>query len=347
MRKLLQRPALGIFFVLLLAGCSNSADPTSPSGNNTGNLPPISSGDWPLGITSDLTARPTIYQHPTNWWNLDVTAAPVDPNSASIISKIRSFEGTAGRLHPDFTPNYGIPYCVVSGDTPLVPVSFSYASESDYGAPGRPSGYPIPAAARTNPNYLENAGGSDGDRHMLIIDRDNMLLFELSYASWNGSKWVAGAGAVFDLMKNDRRPEGWTSTDAAGLAVLPGLVRPDEVFGTEPIRHALRCSLKQINGYVWPASHIGSTDAGAPPLGMRLRLKQSFDISGYSPEVRRIFQAMKTYGLIVADRGGNMYVQGVMDSRWDNGVLNPAFHSLHVADFEIIKLGWGANLSQQ
>ncbi|HET6349736.1 MAG TPA: hypothetical protein VFH88_11700 [Candidatus Krumholzibacteria bacterium] len=344
MQLSLKRSALGICIVFLLASCSNSNDTVSPVGHNSGNIPPVS-GEWPLGISSDLTARPTIYQPSDNWWNLNVSSAPVDPNSATIISRIKSFESTGGRLHPDFTPNYGIPYCVVSGDTPLVPVDFSYASESDKGAPGRPSGYPIPAAAKTNPYYLENAGGSDGDRHMLIIDRDNMLLFELSYANWNGSQWTAGAGAVFDLMKNGRRPEGYTSTDAAGLAVLPGLVRPDEAFGSEPIRHALRCSLKQINGYVWPASHIGSTDAGAPPLGMRLRLKKSVDISGYTPEVQRIFQAMKTYGLIVADRGGNMYVQGVMDSRWDNSVLNPAFHSLHVTDFDIIQLGWGKSLT--
>jgi hypothetical protein len=166
------------------------------------------------------------------------------------------------------------------------------------------------------------------------------MAFELSYASWDGSKWSAGYGAVFKLDSNYRRPEGWTSTDAAGLCVLAGLVRYDEVFGPGPINHALRCSIKRTNGYVWPASHTGARDAGAPPLGTRFRLKASKDISKYPPEIQKIFQAMKTYGLIVADRGGNMYVQGTMDSRWNNGVLNPAFHDLHVSDFEIIKLGW-------
>jgi hypothetical protein len=122
--------------------------------------------------------------------------------------------------------------------------------------------------------------------------------------------------------------------------VLAGLVRYDEVYGAEPIRHAIRVSLKRTNGYVWPASHEGASDAGAPPLGMRLRLKASTDLSGLSPEVRKIFQAMKTYGLIVADRGGNMYVQGTMDPRWDSETLNPAFHGLHVSDFEVIQLGW-------
>jgi len=174
----------------------------------------------------------------------------------------------------------------------------------------------------------------------LIYNRDTQMAFELSYASYSGGQWSAGYGAVFKLDSNYRRPEGWTSTDAAGLCVLAGLVRYDEAYGTDPIRHAIRCSIKRTNRYVYPASHTGATDAGAPPLGMRLRLKSSVNISGYPPEIRRIFQAMKDYGLIVADRGGNMYVQGTMDSRWDNGVLNPAFHSLHASDFEIIKLGW-------
>jgi hypothetical protein len=166
------------------------------------------------------------------------------------------------------------------------------------------------------------------------------MAFELSYASYADGQWTAGYGAVFKLDSNYERPEGWTSTDAAGLCVLAGLVRYDEVYGTQPIRHAIRVSIKQTDGYVWPASHTGATDAGAPPLGMRLRMKQTTDISGYPAPIRRIFQAMKDYGLIVADRGGNMYVQGTMDSRWDNDVLNPAFHSLYAGDFEVIKLGW-------
>jgi hypothetical protein len=139
---------------------------------------------------------------------------------------------------------------------------------------------------------------------------------------------------------NYRRPEDWTSTDAAGLCVLAGLVRYDEVYGLEPIRHAIRCSIRRTNGYVWPASHAGASDDNAPPLGMRLRLKNSVDLSGYPAAVRKIFQAMKTYGLIVADRGGNMYVQGTMDPRWKNSVMNPAFHGLSANDFEVIELGW-------
>jgi len=158
---------------------------------------------------------------------------------------------------------------VVDGSTPLVPVSIANTSESDRGAPaGRRLS--DSAAARTNLRYIENSGGLDGDRHLLIFDRDKRMAFELSYVSYSSGVWSAGYGAVFKLDSDYRRTEGWTSTDAAGLCVLAGLVRYDEVYGPDPIRHAIRFSIKQTNKYVWPASHTGSTDAGAPPLGMRL-----------------------------------------------------------------------------
>jgi hypothetical protein len=206
------------------------------------------------------------------------------------------------------------------------------------------TGYPIPEEAKTQPNYIEDAvagGNTTGDRHMLLIDRDRWILYELYGTHWTGSRWEAMSGAVFDLKSNYRRPEGWTSTDAAGLAVFPGLVRYDEVVDTAPITHAFRVAVRSCNGYVWPASHDAGSTAGAPPLGARLRLKASKDISGYPAQARKIFQAMKTYGLIIADNGSDMYVTGTMDSRWDNGMLNPAFHSLHASDFEVIQLGWG------
>jgi len=180
---------------------------------------------------------------------------------------------------------------------------------------------------------------------MLVVDRDHRLLFE----TWNtrclpaGSpscSWQAGSGAVFPLDSSTRRPEGWTSADAAGLAILPGLVRYDEVFGTDPIRHALRVTVRSTNGYVYPASHTAGSTTGAPPMGMRLRLKADRDISGFPAEVQRIFQAMKTYGLIVADNGSDLYVQGTYDTRWDNDVLNPAFASVKASDFEVVELGW-------
>jgi hypothetical protein len=285
-----------------------------------------------------------------NWWNADVSAAPVDPHSASYIH----FIGDGVGLHPDFGGDadpppeiYGMVYIVVPGTQPLVPVTFvEYGDESDAGAPGRPAGYPIPDEAKTQAKWIEGGypgnANPGGDRHMLIVDRDHRILFELYHAHWNAarSRWEAGSGAVFPLSSNLRRPEGWTSADAAGLAILPGLVRYDEVFGSDPIRHAFRFTVDQSNGHVFPASHDAGGSNGALPMGARLRLKAGKDLSGYPPEVRKIFQAMKTYGLIVADNGTNLYITGAYDTRWNNDVLNPAFASLKASDFEVVQLGW-------
>jgi hypothetical protein len=284
----------------------------------------------------------------TNWWNLDVSAAPLDPQSNAYISWI----GTTRQVHPDFgPPPYGIPYVVVDGTQARVPVTFEYADESDTGIPGL-DGYPIPNEARTQPNYIEGnvpGGGSSGDRHLLLIDRDRWILYELFATRWNASanRWDAGSGAIFDLSTNQRRPETWTSADAAGLAILPGLVRYDEAYGTGEINHAFRFSTRSTNGYVWPASHRAGSTAGAPPLGTRLRLKASKDISGYAAPIQRIFRALKRHGLIVADNGSDMYIQGTMDARWNNDVLNPAFHSLTANDFEVVELGWGRSTPPQ
>ncbi|HEX4959486.1 MAG TPA: hypothetical protein VF173_01510 [Thermoanaerobaculia bacterium] len=284
-----------------------------------------------------------------NWWNVDVSAAPVDPGSAGYID----FIGRGVGLHPDFGGNadsfpdiYGMVYLSVPGSQPLVPVTFvEFGNESDAGAPGRPAGYPISPEAKTQAHWIE--GGQPGtevggDRHMLIVDRDNRILYELYHAHWNQTRgrWEAGSGAVFPLTSNLRRPEGWTSADAAGLAILPGLVRWDEVFGAAPIQHAFRFTVEESNGHVFPASHDAGGTNGALPMGARLRLKAGKDLSGYPPEVRKIFQAMKTYGLIVADNGANMFITGTYDTRWDNDVLNPAFASLTAGDFEVVKLGW-------
>ena len=185
----------------------------------------------------------------------------------------QDYESTGGRLQPDFTPDYGIPYAVVDASTPLVPVTFSNAAESDKGAPGQPAGYPIPIAATTDLRYLEEAGRSGSNRHLLLIDRGRRLAFELFNAQFANGNWFAGSGAVFKLDSNYRRPDGWTSADASGLSMTPGLVRYDEVYGSAPIRHALRCSIRQTAGHVWPASHSGSSDPAGLPLGMRFRLE--------------------------------------------------------------------------
>jgi hypothetical protein len=297
----------------------------------------------------------------SNWWNSDISAAPVDPHSAAYIS----FIGNTRRLHPDWggsagdpsDPNaiYGMPYISVPGSQPLAPVTFvAYGDESDAGAPGRPPGYPIPDQAKFSPGWMESGGpanlldtglnSTDGDRHMLIVDRDNRILYELYRAHWNTTmnRWEADSGAVWPLTTNRRRPDGWTSADAAGLAIMPGLVRYDEAFGTDPIQHAFRFTVRATNGYVFPASHNAGSTSGALPMGARLRLKASVDISTYPAHVQRIFQAMKTYGLIVADNGSDMYITGSSDPRWEAQMdsLVSAFNTLNASMFDVIQLGW-------
>src|SRR5262245_53765163 len=285
----------------------------------------------------------------TNWWNRDISSAPVDTRSAPLVDWISGRSATnptaVRHLHPDFgPPPYGIPYVVVAGDQPRVPVTFGYADQSDPGIPGL-AGYPVPDEARTTANYIEGGepgGGSSGDRHLLVIDRTRWILYETFATTWNTQlgRWEAGSGAIFDLSSNARRPEGWTSADAAGLAIFPGLLRYDEVFGSAEITHAFRVTTRGSDGYVWPASHRAGSNTSAPPLGARLRLKASKNISTFTPEVQRIFRAMKRYGLIVADNGSDMYISGTMDGRWNNDVLNPAFSALTADDFEVIQLGW-------
>ncbi len=279
----------------------------------------------------------------SNWWNQDISQAPVDANSAAYIS----FIGPTRKLHPDFGPSpYGIPYVTVTSDEPLVqPTWVAYGNESDNGAAGRPPGYPIPPEAKTQPNYIEGAvagGGTSGDRHMLLVDTDDGLLYETAGTRWNATlnRWEADCGAVFDLKTNARRPETWTSADAAGLAIFPGLVRYEEANGTGEITHAFRVTVRATNGYVWPASHKAGSTVGALPMGARLRLKASKNLSSFTPDAQRIFRAMQRYGLIIADNGSDMYIGGTLDARWNNSVLNPAFGALSAADFEVVQLGW-------
>jgi hypothetical protein len=290
-----------------------------------------------------------------NWWNVDISAAPVDTASANYIAFINN--GSTRRLHPDFggeaSPGsveiYGFPYIVVDASQPKKSVQFQYADESDgvdHSTNRSYAFYPIPDDAFTQAHWIE--GGEPGnidrrsssDRHMLIVDRDNRHLYELYNVFYDGTTWRAGSGAFFDLTTNTRRPDGWTSADAAGLAILPGLVRYDEAFGSAEIMHAFRVTVRATNGYVYPASHRAGSTVGALPMGARLRLKPSKDLSGFRPELQRIFRAMQRYGLIVADNGSDMYISGAFDTRWNNDTLNPAFAALTASDFEVITLGW-------
>ena len=307
------------------------------------------------GVPGGALPQPLPLFPADNWWNLDVSTAPTDPGSASYIAFINN--GSLRRMHPDFGGDvsagsvqiYGFPYIVVDGATAKQAVTFQYAAESDgvnHSTNMSYPFYPIPPEAITQAHWIE--GGDPGnvdlrsssDRHLLIVDRDNRHLYELYNVFHDGSRWRAGSGAFFDLNVNGRRPDGWTSADAAGLAILPGLVRHDEVFGADEIRHAFRVTVRSTNGYVYPASHRAGSQAGALPMGARLRLKASRDISGFRPEIQKIFRAMKRYGLIVADNGSDLFVSGTYDTRWDNGILNPAFRSLTADDFEVVQLGF-------
>ena len=330
-----------VLMALVMWGCNRSETPTAPTPATvsppSSTPPAAASGTTAVTLNDDFNGRRLFPD--SNWWNQDITNAPIDPQSAAFID----FIGRSRSLHPDFgPPPYGIPYVGVGGSEPRTAVAFvEYPDESDRGA-GSEVGYPIPDAAKTQPNYIEGAragGGSEGDRHLIVVDRDRWLLYELFATRWTGQRWEAGSGAVFDLAANQRRPEGWTSADAAGLAILPGLVRFDEAQ-RGPIRHALRATVRRTNGYVWPASHRAGNTAGALPMGARLRLKPSVDVARFPDYIQNIFRAMQTHGLIIADNGSDMYVTGTMDGRWNNDQLNPAFRALTAGDFEVVTLGW-------
>ena len=298
-----------------------------------------------------------------NWWNVDVSAAPTDPASSSYIAFINN-SGTR-RLHPDFggeaSPGsvdiYGMPYAIVDGSQPKQAVTFQYWDESDgvnYSTRQGVPLYPIPAQAITQPHWVE--GGAPGnvdqrsdDRHLLVIDCTNQYLYELYnvYYDTAQAKWLAGSGAFFDMKTNNRRPDGWTSADAAGLAIFPGLVRYDEAWNpaATDIGHAFRVTVRATNGYVYPASHRAGSTSGALPMGARLRLKKNVGgadpaLRTNDPNVQKIFRAMQKYGVIVADNGSDMYITGTFDTRWNNDILNPAFGLMTASDFEVIDLGW-------
>ena len=251
-----------------------------------------------------------------NIWNTPIDTLPVSTNSAAWINSI----GPSTGLHPDFGSGtwdgapIGIPYVLVPGTQTKVAVTFDYAGESD------PGPYPVPANAP-----IEGGSSSGGDRHVLVVDTTNCILYELyaAYSQTDGS-WQAGSGAVFDLKGNALRPAGWTSADAAGLPILPGLVRYDEILAGQ-INHAIRFTVQNSQDtYLWPARHEASnkTSTSLPPMGARFRLKSTFNVSTFPSEVQIILNAMKKYGIIVADNGSNWFISGVPDERWSNDNLH-------------------------
>jgi hypothetical protein len=267
-----------------------------------------------------------------NIWNTPIDYLPTHPLSDEYIDTI----GRDVSFHPDFGSGIwppedggpiGIPFVVVPAAQPQVSVDFYYPDESD------PGPYPIPP----NPP-IEGGPDSDGDRHILIVQEGSCLLYELydAYQREDGG-WDAGSGAVFDLRSNVLRPDGWTSADAAGLPILPGLVRYDEVVAGE-ISHALRFTAPETQrAYVWPARHFASDllDEAFPPMGQRFRLRANYDISGFDPHVQVILRAMQRYGIILADNGSPWYISGAPDERWDNDVLRQ-LDQLTGDDFEAV-----------
>jgi len=264
-----------------------------------------------------------------NIWNTPIDNLPVHSSSSTYINTIGADTG----LHPDFGSGewnggpIGIPYTVVSQTQVKVGVTFDYADESD------PGPYPIPPDA-----LIEGGSDSQGDRHVLVIEKDNCLLYELFDAHRQpDNSWYAGSGAFFDLSSNDLRPDTWTSADAAGLPILPGLVTYEEVLSGE-IEHAIRFTAPQTQkAHVWPARHDASnlTSPVYPPMGQRFRLKAGFAVSGFPLEIQTILKAFKKYGIILADNGSAWYISGVPDDRWDNDMLR-LLRQVKGSDFEAV-----------
>ena len=264
-------------------------------------------------------------------WHQDISQSPVDPNSEKILARI----GLDKPLRTQFGPEWegapvGIPYVVVGAEQERVPVTFTYADESDAGP------YPIPPDAP-----IEGGPNGDGDRHVLVIDRDGSQLWELfnAFPDGNGG-WKADSGAIWNLKENQVRPAGWTSADAAGLPILPGLVRYDEVVENGALEHAMRFTLaKSRRAYVPPASHWASKlhDDDLPPMGMRVRLKADFDTDGFAPEAKVILEALKKYGMILADNGSDNFISGAPDERWDVDNLRQLMR-VKTKDLEVIEM---------
>jgi hypothetical protein len=264
-------------------------------------------------------------------WNQDISKAPRDPRSSAYIGYINSHGGNL--LHPDFgSPReYGFPYSVVSAGQRKLPVHYTaYGDESD------PGPFPLPTGAP-----VEGGNGSDGDRHVLVVDRDGCKLYELYrafYVAKPKPHWNADSGTAWDLRSPARRPDGWTSADAAGLPIFPGLVRYDEAASGH-LDHAIRVTVESTrNAWVHPASHCAgdTSDPAAPPMGLRLRLKADYGLGHFSGPAKMIALAMKRYGLIVADNGSNWYFSGTSDRRWDDENLNQ-LKRIPGSAFEVVK----------
>lgn len=308
------RPLVVLGLLALVAGASCGDASEAPSAGDAQDKVTERAPSEPVGAGGgepDCAVFP-----PDSPWNTDVSRLPVHARSDAYTDAI----GRSDNLHSDFGTEYegapnGIPYVIVSGNQPKVPVSFDYADESD------PGPYPIPPDAP-----IEGGTRGEGDRHVIIIDDDSCILYELfdAHPIADGQSWQAGSGAMFDLSSNKLRPDYWTSADAAGLPIFPGLVRYEEVVEEGVIDHALRFTVEETQrAFIHPATHYASDnrDPNLPPMGLRFRMKSDYDCSGFAREVQVICAALKKYGMFVADNGSNWFVSGAPDERWSDDNL--------------------------
>ena len=338
--KVVATPTSTVAAPTATTAATNTPKPATATATNTPrpatatptSVPPTATPTTPPGgsVTAPMIGGCQVFPQ-DNAWNKDISSAPLHANSAGYISRIAALGGNQ-KLHADFgsDPTYGIPYVIVPSTQPGVPITFTaYGDESD------PGPYPVPANAP-----VEGGANATGDRHVLVLQQGTCKLYEMYRAFKTATGWSADSGAVWNLTTGALRPAGWTSADAAGLPILPGLVRYDEVkSGT--ITHALRFTVSRTQkGYVLPATHWASsyTDANLLPMGARLRLRADFDISGYTGDSRVILEALKKYGMIVADNGSNWYISGATDSRWNDDDLNQ-LKTIPGSAFEVVDTG--------
>ena len=329
--------SIPLLLAVILAGCGGASKTSMGSGGSvgassgtSGNNGGTGGGNLSCNVMSTgqgASLNGFVPFTSSNLWNTDISSAPVDPNSNAIMT---NWVGSVN-LHPDWgnDPTYGIPYVVVDGKQALVNVNLNaYGDESD------PGPMPIPANAP-----IEGGSSSDGDRHVLVLDNGNCFLYELYNSSVNSDgSWNADSTAVWDLLSDEQRPYTWTSADAAGLPIFPGLVRYDDAASGK-IQHAFRFTLPKTRAaFTPPASHYAAntSDGTAPPMGMRLRLKSSYDISGFSSQMQVILKAMQHYGLILADNGSSLFVTGVSDSRWGSDL--DSLKTVPASAFEVVKM---------
>ena len=290
-----------------------AAAPPAPVSTAIAAAPPPAAGPRPANGSPTSLGRCTLFPR-SSYWYANVSTLPVHASSAAYVASI----GATSGLKADFGSGLwnggpiGIPYVVVGAGQPKVSVTFDYADESD------PGPYPIPPDAP-----IEGGAASDGDRHILVVDQTDCRLYETWSTTPQGGGWHAGSGAVFDLGSNALRPDGWTSADAAGLPILPGLVRYDEIAAGR-VDHAIRITVPRTQkSFIWPARHFASsrTDVNLPPMGLWLRLRADYDTSGFPREAKIVLDALKQHGAIVSDNGSAWYLSGAPDERWNNDAL--------------------------